>query len=510
MRTPLLSRGKLKLQVSKQESTASATGGLNARDAYFGMAKNDAIEMYNVFPNSSYCEVRYGSQDYVTGFTGTGKTLATYSTLTGTQELYFSSASGIYNSSATLKLARTDGKHQIVQMGDGTNNWLMLFNGVDKPAYYNGTTWTAVDGVSVPALTGVTTTGLIGGMTLKGRLYLIEKDKLKFWYLTAGAVGGALTSFDLTAQASRGGYLMACTNWTMDGGAGQDDRAVFVTSEGEVIVYQGTDPATAADWVKVGTYYFGKPLGRRCLCKFGGDVLILTENGIVSLASAVSGVINQSKFQISDKIRNLYASYARSYGSNYGWQILIYEAENALIVNVPIAEDGEHVQLVMNTITGAWCVFGTPPGFSAGSQGWKAENFVVFNKQLYYTRSTKIVKAWDRSLTGQTDESTGFSPTVIPAFLNFGTPVKKKVRGLRLSLTLTNAGNLIYFPLTEYSTAYNASPSAGYTPVQNTTERRMVDPGYIPAVAVSARVLLSGPGTVWTATDWLYETGAVL
>ena len=501
MRTPLLSRGKLRLQVSRQEAYPAPTGGLNARDSYANMSSSDAITLNNIFPNSSYCEVRYGSQNYVTGFTGTGKTLATYSTLSGSQEMYYVSASGVYDTGKTLKLARTDGKHQIVQMGDGTNNWLMLFNGVDKPAYYDGTTWTAVDAVSVPALTGVTTTTLIGGMSYKGRLILIEKDKLKFWYLAAGNVGGALTAFDLTQQGTRGGYLMACTNWTMDGGDGLDDRAVFMTSEGEVIVYSGTDPATAADWVKIGTYYIGKPLGRRCLCRFGGDVLVLTENGIVSLTAIVAGVINQSKIQISDKIRNLYASYARSYGSNYGWQGIIYEAENAFVVNVPVAEDGTHYQLVMNTITGSWCRF----------TDWDAENFVVFNKQLYYTRSTKIATAWDRSNANQTDEGASFNPEGVPAFTTLKTPTKKKVRGIFCSLNLgAITGSIFYDACVEYNPTPISSLSASYVAGTSTTERRLVCPVFPVANAVSFRVRLAGVGTQWTATEWLYETGGVL
>jgi hypothetical protein len=161
----------------------------------------------------------------------------------------------------------------------------------------------------------------------------------------------------------------------------------------------------------------------------------LTENGIVSLTAIVAGVINQSKIQISDKIRNLYASYARSYGSNYGWQGIIYEAENAFVVNVPVAEDGTHYQLVMNTITGSWCRF----------TGWDAENFVVFNKQFYYTRSTKIATAWDRSNANQTDEGSSFNPEGVPAFTTLKTPTKKKVRGIFCSLNLGAITGSIFY-----------------------------------------------------------------
>jgi hypothetical protein len=55
-----------------------------------------------------------------------------------------------------------------------------------------------------------------------------------------------------------------------------------------------------------------------------------------------------------------------------------------MIVNVPQAEDGTHVQYVMNTITKAWCKF----------TGWDAECFAVFNNELYYADGTVVYKAW--------------------------------------------------------------------------------------------------------------------
>src|SRR6185436_9262950 len=102
----------------------------------------------------------------------------------------------------------------------------------------------------------------------KGRLFFIPKASLSFWYLPAGAAGGALAEFDLSGEAVKGGYLMAMATWTRDGGSGVDDFAVFITSEGEAIVYQGTNPNSSTTWAKVGSYTIGKPLGRRCMMQY--------------------------------------------------------------------------------------------------------------------------------------------------------------------------------------------------------------------------------------------------
>lgn len=423
-RQPLLAKVALRTQISRRYSVPPSTGGWNARDAFVKMSPSDAISLKNIVPRGNYLEVRGGSTDYATGMTGNGKTLATYAGLDGTETLFCSTASGIYNVNSSgavgaFALARTNGKHQWVMFGDGTSNWLIMCNGVDKPAYYNGAAWTAVDGASVPALTGVTTTNLVSPMVYQGRLFFAEINTLNVWYLASGTVGGALTKFDLSLVASRGGYIMAMINWTYDGGDGSDDRAIFMTSQGEVIVYQGVDPGSATDWAKVGTYYLGKPLGRRCLCKFGGDVLVLTEDGVVPMSAALTGVVNDSKIRLSNKIERAFQVRAALYGSSFGWEMIHYPKEGVLIVNAPLGEDiGSHYQFVMETSTQSWCMF----------DSWEAETFGLLNKQLYFAVGTKTVKAWTSDRADYASPSVGVFGICVPAYSTLGTPESKKIR----------------------------------------------------------------------------------
>ena len=244
MRQPLRSKGRSpRARVVNSQTIPAPVGGWNARDSLAEMKPNEAVTLLNWMPKTSYCEIRGGYSSHATGMTGSGKTLAVYNALNGSDKMYCATASGVYDVTSAgavgaSKAARTDGKHQWTMFGDGSSNWLIMVNGVDKPLYFDGTTWTAVDNASTPALTGLTTTNIIGVSVFKGRLFFIQKQSLSFWYLNAGVAGGALTEFDLSAECKRGGYLMAMASWTIDGGNGSDDRAVFITSEGEVIVYQ--------------------------------------------------------------------------------------------------------------------------------------------------------------------------------------------------------------------------------------------------------------------------------
>lgn len=82
---------------------------------------------------------------------------------------------------------------------------------------------------------------------------------------------------------------MAMASWTRDSGNGIEDLAAFITSRGEVHVYSGTDPASADTWQRVGTFKIPEPVGRRCLIKVGGDVGILTTQGLVLFLAFSAG-----------------------------------------------------------------------------------------------------------------------------------------------------------------------------------------------------------------------------
>lgn len=413
MRTPLLVKRSqaARAQNAIQKSFPAPLGGWNARDPLADMDPLDAVILDNWMPQTSYCEMRGGSSEHATGLTGIGKTLAVYNSLTGVNTMWALTATGTYNVSSAGAVgasvaARTNGKHQWVMFGDGTKNWLILANGVDKPLYYDGTTWTAVDAVSSPALTGITSTDVISVNIFKNRLFLILKDQLAFHYLPAAVAGGAVSKFDLSGQCKRGGFLMAMATWTRDAGDGMDDVAVFITSKGEVIVYQGTNPASVADWVKVGSFFLGEPIGRRCVTQYGGEVIVLTQNGAYPLTAGLLSASMSYKDALSFKIERVFTGAARTYGSLFGWESTVYPEQNALLVNIPNAEDGVHDQYVMNTITKSWCRF----------TGWDAETFVVFNKELYFAKGTTIYKAW----SGRSDLGSNIEAVGKQAFQYFG------------------------------------------------------------------------------------------
>lgn len=436
MRHPLRSKGASRQSVSVMKTYAAPVGGWNARDALASMKPTDAIELQNWFPRPSYLEFRGGHSSHATGMTGNGKTLMPYNTLTGTNQLFCATSAGIYTVTSAgavgaSVLARTNGKHQHERFGDGTNNWLIAVNGVDKPAYYDGTTWTAVTQATSPALTGYTGNAVedfISVNVFKGRLFFIPKQSLSFWYLASGAAGGALTRFDLSGEFRQGGYLLAMATWTRDGGSGVDDFAVFFSSEGEAVVYQGTNPGSANTWAKVGSYVIGRPLGRRCVIQYGGECVVITENGTFPLSALLQSGDERAQFALSYKIQNAFTDAAKNYGTVFGWRAIAFPKQDALIVNVPHVEDGVHQQYVMNTITKSWCRF----------TEWDAEDFAIMGGELYFVKGTVVYKAW----TGTTDNGDSIEFYAKQAFQDFGYTQQKHVKLFMPFLVTT--GNISY------------------------------------------------------------------
>jgi hypothetical protein len=482
------------------------------------MSPTDARELVNIYPSATECELRGGQAAYATGVTGTVETLAVYNQMSGTNKLFASDSNDIWDvSSAGAASAQsatvTNGRWTTINFGDGTNNWLIMVNGVDSPLYYEGTTWLSVTGATSPALTGVTSSNLIHVNEYKGRLIFIEKDSLSFWYLAAAAAGGALTEFDLASFCQRGGYLMWSATWSFDSGDGPDDACVFMTSEGEVIVYRGTNPSSAADWVLTGVYQIGKPLGRRSFKKYEGDLLVITQEGVYPLSAALQS--QDKRFALTDKINSAFNEFARSYGALFGWDITYLPLKNALIFNVPTVEGGIHYQCVLNTITKAWCRF----------DSWDGECFAEFNDELYYGASTVVQKAW----TGTSDGGSEIIATAKAAFTGFGNSSQLKQVSLFRPILRVN-GSISY--LSGFDVDFSDNPITGlstYSVVSGAVwDSSNWDEGYWAAGLEVVKEWTSPTNNVgyyvsgglkintatlkvrWVSNDYVYETGGVL
>lgn len=405
-----------KNRVSKQTSIPAPTGGLNAKDPLADMREDEAVIMDNYFPFPSSVVTRGGSEDHATGLPGVVETIAVYNN--GVQKNMFAIAFGnIYDATATGAVGAADvsgltnSRFQHINFGTAGGYYLLLVNGEDKMQVYTGSAWYE-DGTTT-SVTGFDTATAIHINNFKNRVWFIERDSMNAWYLPVSSIGGAANNIDLSGIFKMGGYLMAMGNWTIDNAAGVDDYACFITSEGEVALYRGTDPSSAATWALVGTFRMGRPLGRRCMCKAGADVLVITSDGAFPMSKALLTDRSQTNLAATDKISTLINADTKAYFNNFGWQPIIYPEGNKLIINVPQIENTTSIQYVMNTQHGAWCRF----------TGWNAACFEVLDNNLFFGTNGAVVQCD----TGTADNGAEVSGYIQQAFNFFGAKGMQKV-----------------------------------------------------------------------------------
>jgi hypothetical protein len=395
-------------------SLPAPVGGWNARDALANMAPTDAVYLENMFPSVSNVNLRGGYVKHAVGLPAEVQTLMTYNAGSDVQlfaisdgKIFDVTSAGTAGSALVASLANSQWEYTNVTTGGG--QFLYAANGVDKPLLFNGTTWTPIDGVSTPAITGVTTTNLIQPTLFKNRMWFIEKDTLKAWYLPVSSVGGAANVLDLSSVMHLGGKLQAMATWTIDAGYGVDDNLVFISDQGEVAVYRGTDPTSASTWSLIGVWIIGAPISRRCMAKYGGDLLILTLDGLIPFASALQSSRLDPNIALSDKIQGAFAAAARIYKDTFGWGLLYNPLNNALIVNVPVSTGQQ--QFVMNNITKAWCNF----------TGWNAACWALVENEPYFGGNTYVAKAWTAGDGGYADDGEPIRTKALQAFNYFET-----------------------------------------------------------------------------------------
>lgn len=386
-------------RVAETQSLPAPVGGWNARDSIAAMDPMDALKMENWFPTPADVRLRKGWAEHVTGIGDQVESLMPYNEADGTESLFAAAGSAFYDvsssgavgSAVVSGLSNARWQHVNFMNSSGTA-YLCNFNGTDKPRYWEGSTWTAVDGVSTPAITGVTTSNLDNPWIHKRRMWMIEVDTLSAWYLPVDAVGGAASKFDLSGLFKRGGSLVAGGTWTIDAGEGLDDYWVAVSSEGEVIAYTGTDPSSSSTWRIAGIWSIGEPLGKRCLMKYQGDLLIILRDGVMPLSAALQSSRVDPTVAITDKIRGHFTDVTDDAGSNFGWQILHYAGGDMLIVNVPVSEGSGQEQYAMNTITQTWGRF-----LDISANCW-----AIHNDEPYFGGDGVVGKFWG---TGVLDDN---------------------------------------------------------------------------------------------------------
>ncbi len=220
--------------------------------------------------------------------------------------------------------------------------------------------WAQVaQGVGASQVSGVNPALFACVAAFKNRLWFVEKNSTRAWYLGLNSVYGAATAFDFGPQFTKGGQLAALGVWTRDGGSGSDDYLVAISTAGEVVLYGGIDPAQMGTFQKAGGWFVGGvPAGRRLFTTFGGELLILTSVGLLPISGLVAGQALLSPDSFSTrKVGNLFNAYMIDRRSNAGWSVIGHPVDNSIMITIPQIGAESPQQFALGFATRGWGLY---------------------------------------------------------------------------------------------------------------------------------------------------------
>lgn len=263
------------------------------------------------------------------------------------------------------------------------------------------------------AFTGVATANLSHNWVYKNRLFYVEKNSLNAWYLPVDSITGTATKFPMGGIFTLGGSLLFGASWSIESGDGLSEQCVFITTEGEVAVFNGTDPSDATKWFKVGVYRIGKPRGPRAFIRAGGDLVIATDIGFVPLSVAVQrDIAALSPSAISYPIETAWNEAVEDRSLSY-WHAAVWPTKQMVVVALPTGTGEQPQMFIANARTGAWCLF----------TGLEATCLRLFGDRFFFgSVDGKVV---EMEVTGA-DQGIPYTSTVVPLFDPLKSPASLK------------------------------------------------------------------------------------
>jgi len=364
-------------------------------------------------------------------------------------------------------------------------------------------------------VTGVNSNTFINVNLFKNRLYFTQNNSMNVWYLPTNSLGGAANVLNFGGIARNGGFIQAMGTWTLDAGYGVDDFAVFITNMGEVIVYQGTDPSSASTWALKGVWQIGYTFSRRCMFKWAGDLLILTNDGLIPLTAELQSSRLDPRINLTDKIYQAVANATSLYNTNFGWQIIYFAKPQMLILNIPIS--GGTQQYVMHTITKSWANF----------TNINAACFEMFYDNCYFGGNGFVGQFWN----GDSDAGTNINAVAQQAYNYF--EARGQLKRFSMVRPIIQTDNGVPTILAGMSYDFDAAPptnSLSYNPATSTVGlwdtakwdnniwtaglittkqwQGVTGVGYAASLTIS--IASQNIELHWDSTDFVMEKGAVL
>ena len=525
-------------QISKVTTRPAPVKGINSYDSLVAMPEGFALVLRNMYAQPYGCQMRRGYRKHVIDIGGPVESVCSHNIAPA--KLYaFADLGGASNSTmfdvtapmvpGVVKLSGLkNARWQHINFPNAAGVNMVAVNGEDNMVWVQPNS--AI--VSVPlgdgsgnTLGGVDPKKLIHVYAHQKRIWFVEENSTRGWYLPPDQIVGVAKLFDFGGIWTRGGTLSQLITWTVDDGNGADDHLMAISTEGEVSVYSGLDVEGADNWSLQGVYFSGAPIGRRAAVRKGGDVLILTEFGGVYMTDLLKSTkVNPTENNDFKYIQQLISVSISLTRNRFGWQPFVFPAANMLMVNIPATNTTDY-QFVMNDITKAWSEF----------IGYNANCWELHNQLPFFGSFGAVYRAWEGTTddgsidptTGEITQGAAINAEVQTTFSYFESlGLQKHYKMVRPTILSrgdfsfnfsVNTDFVFDSPLAPASFSFRNPgrwdeavwDDAVWEGGLNTYKSWQAVTGI--GTAASIRLLLrSGQETYWASTDWVYEVGGIM
>lgn len=294
-----------------------------------------------------------------------------------------------------VKSGQLSGNYCASQLANASGDYLMVVNDAgDYPLRFDGSTWTTLNASQIttdPAITPPPSCATGQNLTYvwkyRNRYFFLEGDTMNAWYLPLNAIQGQLELVPLSGAATKGGKLLWGATWSLDAGDGIDEKCVFGTDQGELLIFTGTDPSNAANWRQEGRYGIGAPMGMNAHLSIGGDLLIATVDGITPMSAAITKESEQLDLSLlTTPIKPMWRDEVAAKRS-WSWTMKRWDEYGGIFVTWPGGAPGNRYCAGINTATGAWARF----------VGYDATCFIRMRADMFFGNQDGIVMQADRT-----------------------------------------------------------------------------------------------------------------
>jgi hypothetical protein len=304
---------------------------------------------------------------------------------------------------------------------------LIMVNGADGIQTYDGTAVTVTTPTpDIKTLTTVT--------SFKGRLWFTDKGSSVLHYGDVLSNQPAtLTPFPVGPFLKKGGELVAVATWSRDGGSGPDDLLIAVSSNGEIVVFSGIDPAD--DFALVGVFQGNRPVSKYCFKNIGTDLILYSEYGPQVLTDIFTDSVNVNP--MFSNVRESFIKNAITNVGSEGWRFMSMVSDSWTIFNVPVLPPTEMHQYVMNADTGAWFKI----------KGWNALCFASFQNFDVFGDNAGNIMIMNY---GQSDNGNQIAADFMSTWTDLGKSENKKYNMVQATLKSDVVPDIAVDIMTDY------------------------------------------------------------